>query len=337
MLHGDPPRAATPQAILDRRELAFIAVERTRMPMVMTDARERDHPIVMANEAFLTLTRYAADEVIGRNCRLLQGPETCAVAVAAVRAAIHEGRETTVELLNYRKDGTSFWNELHLSPIRNDAGEVIYFFGSQRDVSERRSAQALAASEHRLLREVDHRAMNVLALVEGIVRLSNAETPARYAAAIQRRVQALARVQALLSSRGWASVQLEDVLLGQVEPFGAARVSLSGPPVALDATRVQPLALALHELAANAAIHGGLSARDGTVAVQWRPVDDGLIEISWRESGGPAITGEPSAGFGTTLMKGIVQRQLGGSLTPHWNPDGLQVELRFSLGRRDAD
>ena len=132
-LHGDHPAAVAAHASLDRKELAATAFQRTRMPMVVTDATQRDYPIVMANQAFLNLTGYASEEVLGRNCRFLQGPGTSAAAVAEVRAALEESREVSVELLNYRKDGSTFWNQLHFSPIFDDDGRLAYHFGSQID------------------------------------------------------------------------------------------------------------------------------------------------------------------------------------------------------------
>ena len=87
-LHGSPPEAATPQAVLDHKELSAEAFQRTRMPMVVTDPRQTDNPVVMANPAFLNLTGYGAEEVVGRNCRFLQGPDTAPTAVAEIRAAV---------------------------------------------------------------------------------------------------------------------------------------------------------------------------------------------------------------------------------------------------------
>jgi PAS domain S-box-containing protein len=184
--------------MVDRQQLAFIAVERTRMPMVVTDPRQADNPIVLANQAFLELTGYTAKEALGRNCRFLQGPGTDPAAVAEVRVAITEQRGLTINLLNYRKDGSSFWNELFLSPVFDDDGGLIYFFASQKDVTDTVAAERFALAELALLREVDHRAKNALALVQGIVRLSRADDPNVYARSVQGRVDALARAHSIL-------------------------------------------------------------------------------------------------------------------------------------------
>lgn len=144
-IHSDRPAAATPKGMVDHKELATFAFQRTRMPMVMSDARQLDYPIVLANDAFLDLTGYSADELLGKNCRVLQGEDTSRAAVAEIRTIIAHGRGGNVELLNYRKDGSSFWNQLHLSPIRDDDGRLAYYFASQIDATEFRKIQTLDA------------------------------------------------------------------------------------------------------------------------------------------------------------------------------------------------
>ena len=119
---GDQPRAVAPEVMNDRRELAFVALERTRMAIVVTDARQPDNPIVLANQAFMDMTGYSDDEIIGRNCRFLQGPGTSPDTLERVREAIRGRLDVTVELLNYRKDGTPFWNQLYISPVCDEAG-----------------------------------------------------------------------------------------------------------------------------------------------------------------------------------------------------------------------
>lgn len=98
-IRTEAPAAASGQAAADREQLALIAVERTRMPMVVTDPRLPDNPIVLANQAFLDLSGYEASEVLGRNCRFLQGPMTEPDAIAALHAAVAAQREYEVELL----------------------------------------------------------------------------------------------------------------------------------------------------------------------------------------------------------------------------------------------
>lgn len=124
------------------RDIFFTAVESTRMPMVVADPRLRDVPIVFVNDAFLEMSGYAREEVLGRNCRFLQGPDTDPHAVGLIGEAVRSEREITIELLNYRKDGSTFWNALFMTPIRNPAGQLIYFYSSQLDITRRKDAEA---------------------------------------------------------------------------------------------------------------------------------------------------------------------------------------------------
>ncbi|WP_258163450.1 PAS domain-containing protein [Rhizobium sp. TH2] len=329
--HGDLPSATSDKAFLDHKELAATAFERTRMPITIADARAPDVPIVLANEAFLQLTGYGADEVIGRNCRFLQGAGTSPVAVAEVRAGIKEQREVSVEILNYRKDGSAFWNKLHLSPIHDDDGQLIYWFASQIDDTQFRKVQSLEASEHRLLMEVDHRAKNVLAIVDSIVRLSNASDPHLYAASIQHRVQALSRVHGLFSERGWSDIPLEDVARLQVQPFVGSRATFKGPPVMLSPIMLQPLGLIFHELATNAASHGALEDGKGTVSVEWT-TNDGQLIISWSEAPIASTAGARAKGFGTVMIDAMAERQLNGQIEREWGPDSLTAVVTLPLG-----
>ncbi|MBZ9768286.1 PAS domain-containing protein [Mesorhizobium sp. CA6] len=325
-LHGDSPAAITDRTIADRNELAAIAFQRTRMPMVVTDATQKGHPIVLANRAFLNLTGYQANEVLGRNCRFLQGPATSPAAIAEIRAGLLEEREINVELLNYRKDGSAFWNQLYLSPIHDEGGRLVYHFASQIDRTDYRRIESLEASEHRLLLEVDHRANNVLALVDSIVRLTRSDDAALYAASVQRRIQALARAHSLLSKRAWHHIPLRETISSQLEPYGATRALLDGPDVALAAHSVQPLALFIHELAINAASHGSLSTATGRVQVNWqdRPQNDGVVLV-WEEIGGPPPPRRRQKGFGTLIGDATIRKQLQGSLQRDWSERGVRI------------
>jgi PAS domain S-box-containing protein len=325
-LHGDRPAAVTDQAFPDRKELSATAFQRTRMPMIVTDATQKDYPIVLANQAFLDLTGYDAIEVLGRNCRFLQGPATSPAAVAEIRAGLQEERDVTVELLNYKKDGAAFWNQLHISPIHDDEGRVVYHFASQIDRTAYRRIEALEASEHRLLLEVDHRANNALALVDSIVRLSRADNPALYAASVQRRVQALARAHALLSQRRWHEIPLRETIRIQIEPYGERRTLLHGAEIALEPFAVQPLSLFIHELVVNAALYGALSCDMGQIEISWNTaIQPQGVTLVWKELGGPAPPRTRRPGFGTVVADATIRRQLQGSVEREWSSRGVMV------------
>ncbi len=127
---------------LDQRGTVFFAaLQMTRMPMILTDPRQPDNPIAFANKAFLDLTGYAEGEVVGRNCRFLQGAETDRGHVRELRDAIAREEAISLEILNYRRDGTPFWNAVFIAPVYDDTGELLYFFASQLDVTRRRASE----------------------------------------------------------------------------------------------------------------------------------------------------------------------------------------------------
>nr|AML79199.1 putative LOV domain-containing protein [Galium boreale] len=111
-------------------------LERIEKNFVITDPRLPDNPIIFASDSFLELTEYSREEILGRNCRFLQGPETDPTTVKKIRHAIDTQTEVTVQLINYTKTGKKFWNLFHLQPMRDQKGEVQYFIGVQLDGSE---------------------------------------------------------------------------------------------------------------------------------------------------------------------------------------------------------
>jgi PAS domain S-box-containing protein len=134
------------------------AVRATRMPMLITDPRQTDNPIVFANAAFARLTGYDRGDIIGRNCRFLQGPKTDRADVARLRSAIESRVPIELDLLNYKKDGSTFWNRLLVSPVFGEDGQLTYYFASQFDVTlERERLVRLQRDRHNLEAEVARR------------------------------------------------------------------------------------------------------------------------------------------------------------------------------------
>ena len=111
------------------------AVETTSTGVVITDALQPEHPVIFANAAIETITGYPKDEVIGRNCRFLQGPESNGETVSDIRSAVADGQELVRRVLNYRKDGSTFWNELTMKPIFGADDELVGHVGLMRDVT----------------------------------------------------------------------------------------------------------------------------------------------------------------------------------------------------------
>jgi PAS domain S-box-containing protein len=322
---GDAPAAADSHVLPDRRELAIVAVERSRMPMVITDPRQPDNPIVLANAAFLELTGYSPTEVIGRNCRFMQGPDTDRATIEQLRRELAERKDhVAAEILNYRKDGTTFWNQLAISAVHDAAGQLLYYFASQKDVTSRRDAQRLERSERQLLMEVDHRAMNALALVQSIVKLTRADSVERFSASIRGRVDALARAHRLLANSSWSAADLDELIVLEGGRDGYDR---SGPRVLLAPRFVQPLSLIFHEMFANAREYGALSGPSGRLAIAWTAQADELV-IRWVEDGAREVSQDPpTMGMGLKLINGIVAGQLGGRCSHDWSGVGLETTL----------
>jgi len=138
---GQTTTTAWPRHLADWLALKDRALDVVAEGVTIADARQPDRPLIYINQGFERMTGFPVADVLGRNCRFLQGPETDAAAVAEIRAALAERRECVVEILNYRKDGTTFWNRLSITPLRDAAGEVTHFIGIQSDVTIRRLAE----------------------------------------------------------------------------------------------------------------------------------------------------------------------------------------------------
>jgi phosphoserine phosphatase RsbU/P len=135
------------------RELKNRALDVALEGIVITDFRHPDNPLIYVNEGFERLTGYSVAEVLGSNCRFLQGPDTDPQAAEEIRAAVRERRACRVEILNHRQDGTPFWNRLSITPVKDASGEVTHFIGVQSDITERRRAEeALRAANEELAR-----------------------------------------------------------------------------------------------------------------------------------------------------------------------------------------
>jgi two-component sensor histidine kinase len=175
-----------------------------------------------------------------------------------------------------------------------------------------------------LAREVDHRARNALAVIQSIIRLTRANSVDDYVAAIEDRIKALARAHTLLSDSRWHGADLATLVAEELAPYRLGdKVAIGGPDISLQPSTAQGLALALHELATNAAKHGALSSVTGKVNLNWQLRPDALI-LSWAENGGPQIAPPAARSFGLRVIRASIEQQLGGEATFDWDPQGLR-------------
>jgi PAS domain S-box-containing protein len=336
------------------------AVRATRMPMVVTDPAQPDNPIVFCNVAFQNLTGYAREEIIGRNCRFLQGPDTDPDSVSKIRQAINEGRDVDVDLLNYRKDGTTFWNALYMSPVRDKDGVLRFFFASQMDVTERVEAQKVVSQQKELverevdrrtadlraaldaktilLHEVDHRVKNNLTMIGSLLRLQvrsieNPEMAAKLDSMLER-VDALAVVhRQLYQSKDISSFDIgsfaESLTRDVVGASGRTdiAVSIDAQPLFIDAADASALGLILNEILTNSIKHAYADGRSGTLSLVVTNVDErGVIRIC---DDGPGIPStQRTKSIGTSLVTRLARQAKAEAVWTNNSP-GTCVTITF--------
>lgn len=334
------------------------AIRCAHLPMLISDARAPHNPIIFVNDAFLKLTGYAREEILGHSCAFLQGPETDPTTVRQISLRLAAGQDVSVEILNYRKDGSCFWNGLHISPVRMAGGEVRHFFASQSDVSEKKAQELqlrdsaaslersvesrtealLVALEQKtvLLHEVDHRVKNNLQLISALMLLQarRAGDPT-VKAALQRMLERLNAISTvhrrLFQSDDAASFDLAEFMRDLAADLSGSisrdeiAVELTLEPVSVPANQAAPIALLLNEILTNSLHHAFPEDRGGTVVLSLRRDDTGYhIHISDDGVG----RGEHKPGFGSTIID-LLGRQLKATLNYSDAAPGAAVHIRI--------
>gem|GEM_PF-756239 len=224
-----------------------------------------------------------------------------------------------------------YWSAVN-SPMLGPDGAVTHIISCVQDVTgevrERRSEEARTL----LMREVDHRARNALAIVQSIVRLTNADSLEAFREVLDGRVATLARAQTSLAARRWEGAWLADVVEAELASLAdKGQYGLSGPRLLLPAEHVQAVSMVVHELATNARKYGALSSPGGSLAIGWAAADDGALRIAWTETCTHAVAAPQRQGFGSHLIAQLA-RQLGGDVAYDWRPSGLKADFTLKLG-----
>jgi PAS domain S-box-containing protein len=270
---------------------------------------------------------YTTEEMIGKPVTVLIPTDRHDEEPTILERIRRGERIDHYETVRMRKHGSLIDISLTISPVRDSKGKIIGASKIARDITARKRAE----EQIRLLaREAEHRSKNLMAAVQAMVHLSQSDTPEGLKHAIDGRIQALARVHRLFGEQHWLGAKLNRLVTEELAPYCkelATAVRVDGADMLLEPDIAQTVSVILHELATNAAKYGALSVSEGRVHVEWsRSADDRFI-FRWTEMSGPSVKAPTREGFGTRVIKSMIEAQLKGTLRFDWRVEGFACEI----------
>lgn len=342
------------QARIDELSAANLALSLAAAQTNLILSSATDHAVITLNlggritswnSGAERILGYSPAEALGRSAEILLTPEDRAAGafIDELCLALDEGCAVN-ERWHLRQDGSRFWASGTMVTLQDASGQVQGFLSILRDGTRAHAAEERAAL---LLTEMQHRANNTFAAVRALA-VHTARHTGRGEAfheSFAARIEALARSHELVSPAKPDGVSLNDLIWPCLKPYAGApgRMTIMGPMVKLPAKEAVSLGLAFHELATNAAKYGSLSVPQGSVEVRWewsvtRNAATPLIDILWREQGGPPVTPPVRRGFGSRLIEHGLRQELGGSLQLSFQPEGVTCLMRVPCSSiRDHD
>jgi len=317
-----------------------VAAETTRMAMLFADAKEAGHPIIFANDSFLSLTGYDREEILGKTFNFLIANYSDAEALARIQGEFEGSPSDGTEILCRRKDGSKFWAAVFISPVRDAGGDIVQYFASLIDLTKHKEDDVRSRM---LIDELNHRVKNTLSTVQSIVSqtLRTTADPKAIRQSIESRLFALSRSHDLLTRERWESAGLLDIARDALEPFGisggrADRIVITGENVRFPPKAALALSIAFNELATNAVKYGALSNAAGSILIGWTtetaPEGERLL-LSWKEEGGPPVTTPVHRGFGSRVLERGLAHELEGTVHLDYRPEGLVCTMDIPLPR----
>jgi PAS domain S-box-containing protein len=322
------------QVVAQARELGFLRARFTRYETALRGSQvtvytqDRDLRYTSVSNSMLGRP---VEDILGRTDAELFPSDEAAAVIAVKQQVLAHGESRRMEIPVEEGPGMR-WHDLHVEPLRNDAGDVIGLTCASVDVTERKEGEAHLRL---LLRELTHRSKNLLAVIQAMARQT-----ARHAGSIDgfltqfgARLQALAASHDLLVRESWYGASLGELVRSQLGAYlddAGRQVSIEGPEIALKPEAAQNLGLALHELAVNAGKFGALSVPGGQVTITWRRNDHNAgesVEFEWREKFGPRVKARRKKGFGSIVIERNLSRALDAKVDLNFDPDGLYCHV----------
>jgi PAS domain S-box-containing protein len=314
------------QVSKDRLQLAFDA---TRLGWWQYDPLRH---VGSGDARFKEIFDMTADEVSIEDLMNRVHPEDAERFLANRQAALDPANPKPYVHHEFRvrwRDGTVRWVEANALAYFEGAGSerrAVNLGGTVQDITERKEREE---KEHLLMREVNHRAKNMLSVVDSIAHQTAARNPEDFIECFSQRVQALSANQDLLVRNEWKGVDIADLIRAQLAHFAdliGSRIGLRGPKLRLTPSSAQAIGLALHELATNAGKYGALSTDAGRVGISWGTVGD-IFTMNWTEREGPPISAPERRGFGTIVMEAMAARSVDGRVDLDYPPSGVTWRL----------
>jgi PAS domain S-box-containing protein len=314
------------QALQESKDRLQVAFDLAQLGCWQYDPRRR---VITGDAGFQEIFDVTTDEMPVEDIKNLVHPDDAERFLAERDAAIdpaHPSRSPH-EYRVQRRDGAVHWVEVrwlaYFDSHRRAQGTVV---GTVHDITERKEREQ---RERLLMSEINHRAKNMLSVVDAIAHQTAAKTPEDFVERFSHRIQALSANQDLLIRNAWYGVEIEDLVRAQLAPFAdliGSRIIEHGPKLRLNAATAQAIGLALHELTTNAGKYGSLSTERGRVDVSWGIAND-TFTTSWTERDGPPVSPPQRRGFGTIVMQEMAERSVDGRVELDYAPSGLTWRL----------
>ena len=271
------------------------------------------------------------EEILGHTDLEILPSDSSSAIIATKREVLRSGEAKRTEVPLEDVPGIR-WHDLHIEPLRNEAGDVVGLTCASVDVTERKEGEAHLRL---LLRELTHRSKNLLAVIQAMARQTARHTGSvdSFLSQFGARLQALAASHDLLVRESWYGASLGELIRSQLGGYLDApvnQVSIEGPAIALKPEAAQNLGLALHELAVNAAKFGALSVPNGRVSITWSQRDhgdDNSVELDWHEQLGPKVKVRRRKGFGSMVIERNLARALDAEVDLKFDPSGLRCHI----------